>query len=207
MGLGYALANSVFSGAAPLPFEGATSEPDGIGLGSVVRHGGDRRELARLVFGLKNKGITGYRSRAGERLGCACLRFGRPLSRPHRLDKARGNRIRTRKDTAIADGRIPLSRAGRDDQPAGAPSNTWPRTAPGRPEQPLARLGRRIRAVTQPASPGCRKPRGTSPPMPPGGFCTGHNTVAGRRPRRRPCVSASEENEVMRKTNRPAAPS
>ena len=110
VGLGYALANSVFGGTAPLLYQ-ASKRP----ITSLVHrlcHGGDRREPAGLHLRAEEQGDHGARSRAGQRLGRAC-HFGRPLSRPHRLDEDHGNRIRNAKDTAIADGRIPPSHAGR----------------------------------------------------------------------------------------------
>ena len=191
VGLGYALANSVFGGTAPLLFQ-ASKSADHISLVHRLRHGGDRREPAGLHLRAEEQGDHGARSRAGERLGCAC-HFGRPLSRPHRLDEDHGNRIRNAKDTAIADGRIPLSHAGRDGQPAGAPSNTWPRTAPGRPGTSRWRawsagfaqlLSRHHRYRRPPDRHRLRHLAGTAPGATPRRAATGE---------RCPCVSASEE--------------
>ena len=77
VGLGYALANSVFGGTAPLLYQ--ASKPDHITLFIVYVTVVIGVSLLVYIFGLKNKGDHGARPRAGERLGCARFR-GSPLT-------------------------------------------------------------------------------------------------------------------------------
>lgn len=80
VGLGYALANSVFGGTAPLLFQ-ASNSAGHVRLVYLLRHGGDRREPIGLHLRAEEQGDHGARSRARQRLGCACF-LGSPLSRP-----------------------------------------------------------------------------------------------------------------------------
>ena len=76
VGLGYALANSVFGGTAPLLYQAAKTRSHH--FVHRLRHGGDRRQLAGLHLRAEEQGDHGARSRARQRLGCACY-FGSPL--------------------------------------------------------------------------------------------------------------------------------
>jgi MHS family alpha-ketoglutarate permease-like MFS transporter len=71
VGLGYALANSVFGGTAPMLYH--ASKPDHITLFIVYVTVVIGVSLLVYIFGLKNKqGRDGARPRAGQRLGSAC---------------------------------------------------------------------------------------------------------------------------------------
>ena len=74
VGLGYALANSVFGGTAPLLYQAA--KPDHVTLFIVYVTVVIGVSLLVYIFGLKNKGDHRARPRAGQRLGCACFRPG-----------------------------------------------------------------------------------------------------------------------------------
>ena len=80
VGLGYALANSVFGGTAPMLYQAAKSA-DHVGRVHRLCHGGDRREPVGLHLRSEEQGEHGARPRAGKRLGCAC--FGRSVTRPN----------------------------------------------------------------------------------------------------------------------------
>ena len=71
VGLGYALANSVFGGTAPLLYQ-ASKSGHHVGWFIVYVTVVIGVSLLVYVFGLKNKSDHRARSRAGERLGCAC---------------------------------------------------------------------------------------------------------------------------------------
>ena len=80
VGLGYALANSVFGGTAPVLFQ-ASKSADHVTWFIVYVTVVIGVSLLVYIFGLKNKGDHGARSRARERLGRARY-FGSPLSFP-----------------------------------------------------------------------------------------------------------------------------
>ena len=70
VGLGYALANSVFGGTAPLLYQAAKRRPHH--LVHRLRHGGDRRQPAGLHLRAEEQGGDGARPRAGQRMGGGC---------------------------------------------------------------------------------------------------------------------------------------